>query len=87
MYMKNDIDTKLKKIIIKHSKKEITKEDINNISNLVIDFSFDSVMLMTLVIEIESEFGIHIDDEDLDLGILIKYDTLKNLLLKIIGEN
>lgn len=84
-----DFDTRLKKIIMKNSRKENFKNDIidiNEDSSLTSDFGFDSVQIIEMIVDLEAEFNTTIDDEDIDLEVLTKYGTLKELILKKINS-
>lgn len=83
--MMNNIDQKLKSIIIQNSRKVISESDIDDNSNLTTDFGFDSVNVVQMIVDLETEFDISMDDEDIDLDVLTKYKPLKGLILKKIG--
>lgn len=76
-----NLESRLKAIIIKNSLKVISEGDINETSNLTNDFEYDSVKIIELIVDLEAEFNISIEDEDMDINILTNYELLKNLLL------
>lgn len=81
----NDLDAKLKEIIIKNSRKEICENDISNDSDLATNFGFDSVQIIEMIVDLETQFDITIDDEDIELDVLTKYGPLKQLISKKIN--
>lgn len=83
----NDIGLRLKKIIMKNSRKEISESDITDNSSLTADFGFDSVQMIEMIIDIESEFDITIEDEDIELDVLTKYGLLKGLISKKVNAD
>lgn len=85
--MKYDIETKLKRIIIKNSKKQVSEDEINDRTNLINDFGYDSVQMIDFIVDVESEYNIRIDDEDLDLGVLTQYNTLKDFINRKMEHN
>lgn len=78
----NSVEYTLKNIIINNSKKEISENEIDKNSNLIVDFGFDSIQIITMIVDIEEEFDILIEDEDIKIDILTNYGLLKELLLK-----
>ena len=80
--MKNDIDAKLKPIVIKLADNLIKSEDINDDSHLISDFGYDSIQTIQLVVEIEKKFKMEFDDEDLTNETFVTYGSLKKTLAK-----
>jgi len=78
----NDIDARLKSIIIKNAKAEITNEDINDNSDFIGDFGYDSISIMQIIIDVEKEFSMQFDDNDLHLANLGNYGRLKSYILR-----
>lgn len=60
---------------------------IQNDSDLIIDFEFDSIQIVGLIVEIESEFNILLEDEDMNLNILGKFSNLAAMIEKRTSEN
>lgn len=50
---------------------------------LIEDLGFDSIKMITLIVEIENEFGIEFDDDDLDIK---KLDLLENIINIIMNK-
>ena len=84
--MVNDIDARLKNIIIKNAKAEISYEDINENSDFIDDFGFDSISVMQLVISTEKEFSIMFEDDDLSMRTLGTYVRLKDYILGVLSR-
>lgn len=72
----NDLNQKLKSLIIKNSIVKITNEDIKNNSDLINDFGFDSIRIMQFIMEIEKEFNIKFQPNELVLDTVGNYGQL-----------
>lgn len=59
---------------------------INDNTNLIDDLNFDSLSMVSLIVEIESEFNIVLDDEDLELELLSNMNTLTHLISEKLGR-
>lgn len=71
-----NIEKRLKNLIMNVAMNGIREEDITRDTILTIDLGYDSIKLVELVVEIENEFNIIMDDEDLDIEKLSKYSKL-----------
>ncbi len=78
----NGVDEKLKEIIVRCGV-GIEKEKINLKTNLINDLGFESVNIVELVVDIETEFDVEIEDEYLDPSIIAEYDKLLEMVLKL----
>lgn len=76
---------RVKKCIITVCKGSISTEQINDESKLVDDFSFDSIMMIELIVELENEFDIEIDEDDLIFEEFNEFDSLVKIVEKTIG--
>lgn len=74
-----EFENKLKELIIS-SGEDIDINDINETTDLVRDFNFNSISLIQLVVNIESAFNIEIDDENLLFEKLSPYKGLINII-------
>lgn len=83
--MNYDIEQKLKEVIIAVSD-DISIEMINEDVNLVEDFSFDSVNIIQLVVEIENAFDIEVDDDNLIFENLATYKGLHKMICEKLEE-
>lgn len=79
------IDSKIKKIILKCDE-TINIESISKDSNLIYDFSFNSIKMIRLICEIEETFDIEINDEYLEIQTLSSFENLSDIVTKIIME-
>ena len=79
----NSIEDKLKKMIVKASRINISENDINEKINLVDDLQLDSIDVMKLIIDIENQFSILFNEEDLLLDNLSSYGNLLNYIMKL----
>lgn len=80
--MGNNIDAKLKRIVIKLADSLVKSEEVNDNSHLISDFGYDSIQIIQLVVEIEKEFKMEFDDEDLTNETFLTYGSLKKTLAK-----
>ena len=70
------IDQKLKETIVK-----ITTRDIDIVETILTDdLGYDSIQIIELIVELESEFKIEIDDDDLEIENLIIYGKLHKMI-------
>lgn len=74
--MDDKLEVKLKEIITLCDV-SIDKESLNESTDLVRDFGFNSVNIIQLLVVLESEFNIQIDDGDI---VFEKLSTYKGLL-------
>ena len=72
------IKERLYKLIMDLS--EVDNPIITDETNLIDDLSFDSVLVVSMIVEIESEFGIVLDDEDLELDTLTNFGPLEKMI-------
>lgn len=83
-----NFEEQLKNIIISCGKnKNITCVDINYETDLINDLSFDSLDIILLIVEIEGNFCIEIEDEDLVLDKLSSYYNLCKMINQKLIEN
>lgn len=73
--------------IIMESVEEIGEEDIAKDSNLVDELGFSSIDIIGLVVQIENEFNIEIEDEDLNFDSLSTYSNLYNIVLHELSKH
>lgn len=74
-----NFEQQLKEVIISCSD-AVELEKINDDTDLVKDFGFNSVNLIQLIVELETVFDIEIDDEDLQVDKLSTYKGLLQIL-------
>lgn len=85
MHMEYESESKIKEIIGNCGYViDISKIDMS--SDLVRDFDFASVNLIELVVELESEFGIEFDDDDLAFSKMASYSELVKMINRKMGE-
>lgn len=75
-----NIEKKLKKIIIDVGMLDIEANDITNETILTVDLEYNSIKLVELIVEIENEFGIQLEDDDLDIEKLSVYNKLLDMI-------
>ena len=54
----------------------VSVEEVNNESSLIYDMNLDSIQIMELITQMETEFGLELDDEDLDFEHFSTIDSL-----------
>lgn len=81
-----EIENRLKDIIVS-CVEDINFSDINENTDLVRDYNFNSINIIHLVVEIEHAFDIEIDDEDLLLEKLSPFINLIKILRKKLDKN
>ena len=74
-----EFENHLKELIISCGE-DILINDINENTDLVRDFNFNSISLIQLVVNIESAFNIEIDDENLLFERLSPYKGLVKII-------
>lgn len=79
-----NFEQKLKNIIANISMYDI---EINENTILTTDLGFDSVHIIELIVEIENEFNIEIDNDDLDIDNITVYGRLYNMIREKINSN
>ena len=78
-------EEKLKEIITSCGE-SVDADKINEETDLVRDFAFNSISIIQLVVELENEFDIEIDDEYLLQEILSPYKSLAEILKNKLSE-
>lgn len=63
------------------------KDWINSDINLITDMGFDSLTLVNLIVDIETEFNIEISGENLNISDLSDLARLKEIILLEIEKN
>lgn len=82
-----DIERILKNMIIDIGKTEKKVNEITGESSLTIDFGYDSIKLVELIVEIENEFCIELEDEDLNIENISVYRCLLDMVTdKIVNK-
>lgn len=82
----NSVDERLQKLIceitrINQNKERVSELSTNQECDLIHDFGLDSLLMVQLIVEIESEFDIEFDLTDLNMDILRKYHNLRDYII------
>ena len=80
-----DIHEKLKAIISEVATHAVDDVKIIDETVLTSDLGFDSVQIISLIVELESQFNIEIDDDDLDIEKLTVYSSLYKMVTNKLG--
>lgn len=83
--MKYKFEEQLRNIIVSCCD-SIDVKQINDDTDLVQDFEFDSINIIQLVVKLETEFDIEIGDDDLILEKLSLYKGLVEIIEKKISK-
>ncbi len=84
--MREQIREELKKIIMDNSKMPISPEEITDESNLIEDFSFDSITTMMTIVAIEDFYQIVIDDDGLVFSTIERFGNLLDVVEKELAK-
>lgn len=79
---REEVVVKVKEIIAGVLEQDENVNEINNDTNLLTDYGFDSIMLVELVSEIEDSFDIMFSDEDMDIEKLYSFSGLIDCIIK-----
>lgn len=74
------IHPKLKETIFSIAEVDFESINIDETTDLVTDLNFDSLKLVNLIIELESQFNIMIEDDDLDINKISSVDYINKLI-------
>lgn len=83
--MNCEIESKLQELIVSNGE-DVDYKKINEDTDLVRDFNFDSINLIQLVVNIEKTFNIEINDEDLAIEKISQYKELVLMLDNKLSE-
>lgn len=79
---KEEVTLKVKEIISNVLEQGEIVENITDDTNLLVDYGFDSIVLVELISEIEDNFGIMFSDEDMDIEKLYSFGGLIECIIK-----
>lgn len=77
---KNEIESKIKKILTENLEIEISEEDIVG-DDLISELGINSVDAISIFISIEDVFGITIDDEDLSADLISSLNKISQYIM------
>ena len=75
-----NVDQKLRELIAKVATQDVDIDSINEDTLLTNDLGYDSVQLIELIVELENDFDIEIDDDDLEIENLTVYSKLHEMM-------
>ncbi|MBU4561683.1 phosphopantetheine-binding protein [bacterium] len=85
--MTEDLQSKIKELIVKRLKLEIKPEEIDSTAPLFgTGLGLDSIDALELVVGLEQEFGIKVKDEEVGKEIFASVNTLVEYVKKKKGE-
>lgn len=75
--MREDINRRIRRVLIEKLLSEVDPEEIEDDTPLIeLGVGVDSVATLELLLELESEFGISIDESDIDHNLLENIDSI-----------
>lgn len=82
----NDVDVRLQHLIrevirINQNKDVVSELVVGQECDLLDDFGLDSLLMVQLIVEIESEFDLEFDLADLNMDVLRKYHNLRDYIV------
>lgn len=82
----NDVDVRLQHLIrevirINQNKDAVSELVVEQECDLLDDFGLDSLLMVQLIVEIESEFDLEFDLADLNMDVLRKYHNLRDYIV------
>lgn len=80
---RQNIEKQTKYIIIKSLALDIKEEEIKANTSILRDLPFDSMMFIKFIVNLEEEFNLKIDDDDLDID---KFDTFASFIDLLIDK-
>lgn len=80
-----DIQERLKSIIKSVATHDIDVESITDETILTEDLKFDSIQLIELIVELESEFDIVVEEDDLEMEIITVYHNIYEMIIRKIN--
>lgn len=83
--MKESIQVRLDNII-KQIDQSVDVNDLNEFTDLFVDYNFDSLSIITLIVQIEEEFKIQYPDEYLVMEDMRYYSKLLQNIEKLIEK-
>lgn len=75
-----NINEQLKELIGKVAAGDVDISTISESTVLTTDLGFDSVQIISLIVELESTFDIEVEDDDLDIEKLTIYQNLFDIV-------
>ena len=86
----NDVDVRLQHLICEVIRIDQKKDMVSELTaesecDLLDDFGLDSLLMVQLIVEIESEFELEFDLADLNMDVLRKYHNLRKYIISYQG--
>lgn len=75
-----NVDQKLKELIANVATQDVDISSINEETLLTNNLGYDSVQIIELIVELENEFNIEIEDDDLEIENLTVYSKLYEMV-------
>lgn len=90
--VENEVRKNMKSIIQSVLNKQeshvtISNDEINDETNLSVDLGMDSIEIITVIAEIESEYDIEFDYEDMDIDNITIFGSILKSLIKAISHS
>jgi acyl carrier protein len=75
-----NIEKRLKELIAKIARQDVNPDSINEETILTKCLGYDSIQIIELIVELENEFNIEIEDDDLEIENLTVYGKLYDMV-------
>jgi len=72
----------LRAMILQESRLALDMNDVVDAADMVDDLGFDSITMISLIVRIETTYGITVDNDDLTLDFMKTVDSLYQYVLK-----
>ena len=76
------INDRIKHIICENVAPEIESHEVNDTVSLIDDLNLVSIQILELIVQLEKEFGIELQDEDLDIASFANINAVAKLVEK-----
>ena len=76
----DSLTNRIKRLLCENVAMELDYDEIGNGDALIEDLNLDSLQILTLITELESEFNFVLEDEDLDLRSFASIDAVAGLI-------
>ncbi|MBA4386558.1 MAG: hypothetical protein C0404_01175 [Verrucomicrobia bacterium] len=74
------IEQRIKKVLTREAMVERKSQDIDNKAKLIDELGLDSVQIVELIAGIEDEFGITVEDDELNLELFESVESLAHFI-------
>lgn len=84
--MVDEVKKIVKELIIKDASRNVEEKDVTDSALLIEDLSYNSISIISLIVDIEDYFSLHFDDAYLLIENINKVESLVSYVCKLIKE-